>query len=141
MKNSVLVLFLIINSSVFSQTSLESESTFTSIFALNYKANFSGGTLAKRWGFTNTIGADVDFKFKNGLTFGVDGGFIFGNTMSLALEYFPNNSGVATAVIGVTQFLIAGIIGFIASYIHNGDLAPIFILMSLTSITAVLFTL
>ena len=66
-------------------------------------------------------------------------GFVFGNTMSLALEYFPTNSGVATAVIGVTEFLTAGIIGFIASYIHNGELTPIFILMSLTSIIALLF--
>ncbi|MFT7002974.1 MAG: DHA1 family bicyclomycin/chloramphenicol resistance-like MFS transporter [Sulfurimonas sp.] len=68
-------------------------------------------------------------------------GFVFGNAMSLALEYFPKNSGVATAVIGVTEFLIAGSIGFIASYIHNGELTPIFILMSLTSISAFLFVL
>lgn len=68
-------------------------------------------------------------------------GFVFGNTMSLALEFFPNNSGVATAVIGVTQFLIAGTVGFIASYIHNGELAPIFILMGITSIIATLFAL
>ncbi len=132
MKNSVLVLFLMVNISVFSQTGLKSESTFTSIFALNYKANFSGGTLAKRWGFSNTIGADVNFKFKNGLTFGVDGGFMFGNRFK-QLEIFDNvinSSGTITSQAGTIStvlFLMRGMnvngtIGYVFNQLgHNAN--------------------
>lgn len=63
-------------------------------------------------------------------------GLIFSNAMASALEYFKNNSAVATAVIGVTQFLFAGFFAFIASIIHTGELLPIFILMSVTSFFA-----
>lgn len=108
MKNIVLALFFMISFSVLSQKDLKSEATFTSIFGLNYKANFSGGTMAKRWGFTNTVGANVDFKFKNGLTFGVDGGFMFGNTFK-EYEIFDNvvNSyGTITSQGGTTAIVL-----------------------------------
>jgi DHA1 family bicyclomycin/chloramphenicol resistance-like MFS transporter len=65
-------------------------------------------------------------------------GFIFGNSMALALEYFKNNSGVASSVIGVTQFTIAGIIGFLASLVHTGELTPIFLMMLSTALLAFL---
>ncbi len=65
-------------------------------------------------------------------------GFIFGNAMALALEYFKNDSGVANSVIGVTEFTIAGIIGFLASLIHTGELTPVFLMMLTTSLLALL---
>ena len=65
-------------------------------------------------------------------------GFIFGNAMGLALDFFKNDTGVANSVIGVTQFTIAGVIGFIASLVHTGELSAIFIMMLLTSICALL---
>jgi hypothetical protein len=37
--------------------------------------------MADRWGFTNHIGIDVDNKFKNNLTVGLSGGFLFGNSL------------------------------------------------------------
>lgn len=65
-------------------------------------------------------------------------GFIFGNGMALALEYFKKDTGVANAVIGVTEFTIGGVIGFFASLIHTGELTPVFLMMSATSIFALL---
>lgn len=65
-------------------------------------------------------------------------GFIFGNAMALALEYFKNDSGVANSVIGVTEFTIAGIIGFLASLVHTGELTPVFLMMLGTSLLAFL---
>ncbi|MDD2266684.1 multidrug effflux MFS transporter [Sulfuricurvum sp.] len=65
-------------------------------------------------------------------------GLIFGNGMSLALEFFKHDSGVANSVIGVTEFTIAGVIGYIASSFNTGELTPVFVMMSLTSFMAIL---
>lgn len=65
-------------------------------------------------------------------------GVIFGNGIALALEFFKNDSGVANSVIGVSEFTIAGSIGFIASTIHTGTLTPIFAMMATTSLLALL---
>ena len=40
--------------------------------------------------------------------------FIFGNCMSLAIEHFSKNAGVASGVIGVLQFGLGAIISSIA---------------------------
>jgi len=65
-------------------------------------------------------------------------GFIFGNAMGLALDFFRNDTGVANSVIGVTQFTIAGTIGFLASLVHTEELSAIFIMMLFTAICALL---
>lgn len=65
-------------------------------------------------------------------------GLIFGNGIALALEFFKNDSGIANSVIGVTEFTIAGSIGFIASSIHTGTLVPIFAMMAATPLLAIL---
>lgn len=48
---------------------------------INYKLNLTGGDLKDRWGFNNEVGLDIQYKFKNNLTLGLDGGFIFGNQL------------------------------------------------------------
>ena len=65
-------------------------------------------------------------------------GFIFGNAMALALDFFKEDTGVANSVIGITEFTIAGIIGFLASLIHTGELTPVFLMMFGTSVLAFL---
>ena len=65
-------------------------------------------------------------------------GFIFGNAMGLALDFFKKDTGVANSVIGVTQFAIAGIIGFLASLVHTRELSAIFIMMLITALCALL---
>jgi DHA1 family bicyclomycin/chloramphenicol resistance-like MFS transporter len=65
-------------------------------------------------------------------------GIIFGNGIATALEYFKHDSGIANSVIGVTEFTIAGFIGFLTSLIHTKELMPIFIMMSFTSLFALL---
>jgi hypothetical protein len=102
MKYIVYLSAFFISTTVLSQRNLKEESIFTPIFGLNYKANFSGGDMAQRWGFTNTIGADVDFKMKNNLIFGVDGGFMFGNTLkdSTIFSNVINSYGTITGLSG-----------------------------------------
>lgn len=60
-------------------------------------------------------------------------GFVFGNAMSLLLEHFEKMSATAVALNGVIGFMLSALVGFMASFFHDGTLAPIFILMMCTS--------
>lgn len=65
-------------------------------------------------------------------------GFIFGNAMGLALEFFKKDSGVANSVIGVTEFTLGGFIGFLASLVHTGELIHVFLMMFATAVLSFL---
>lgn len=60
-------------------------------------------------------------------------GFVFANSISLLLEDFGDISATANALNGVIGFIVAAIIGFFASLIHDGTLGSIFALMVSTS--------
>jgi len=61
-------------------------------------------------------------------------GFIFGNAMALALDFFKKDTGVANAVIGISEFTIGGIIGFLVSLVPASNLSPIFMMMTVTAL-------
>jgi DHA1 family bicyclomycin/chloramphenicol resistance-like MFS transporter len=61
-------------------------------------------------------------------------GLIFGNVISLVLEDFKDISATANAINGVIGFIIAALMGFIASFIHDGTLSSIFLFMLSTSL-------
>lgn len=63
-------------------------------------------------------------------------GMIFGNVISLILENFKDISATANAINGVIGFIIASIIGFIASFIHDGTVTSIFTFMAITSLVS-----
>jgi DHA1 family bicyclomycin/chloramphenicol resistance-like MFS transporter len=52
-------------------------------------------------------------------------GFIFSNSISLTLEFFPTISASANAIIGVLQYSVGALMGFVASFLHDGTLFPI----------------
>ena len=60
-------------------------------------------------------------------------GLIFGNVITLVLENFKEISATANAINGVVGFIIAGIMGFIASLIHDGSLTSVFTFMAITT--------
>lgn len=124
MKYIVYLFTFFATTALFSQRSLESESVFTPIYGLNYKANFSGGDMLQRWGFTNTIGADVDFKMKNNLIFGVDGGFMFGNSLkdSSIFSNAVNSYGTITAQSGAP----ADVFFYMRGMNINGNIGYVF---------------
>lgn len=66
-------------------------------------------------------------------------GFIFGNVFSLLLDRYGHISASASAFNGLFGFLVAAVIGFIASRIEG--LQPLFYLLTLLSITAFLLIL
>lgn len=103
-KNIILLSVLFCSILSFGQRNLKDESIFTPIFGLNYKANFSQNTMSERWGFFNSIGGDVDFKLKNNLTFGIDGAFLFGNSLkdSSIFDNVINSYGTITPQSGAS---------------------------------------
>lgn len=68
-------------------------------------------------------------------------GFVFGNSVSLALEFFPTISASANAIIGVLQYSVGAFMGFIASFLHDGTLFPITGVMMSVSLCASLLLL
>lgn len=62
-------------------------------------------------------------------------GFIYSNSVSLALEFFPTISASANAIVGVLQYSIGALMGFVASSLHDGTLFPIMGVMMLVSFT------
>jgi hypothetical protein len=77
----LLLAILVVPCLVMAQRNVRDTSINMMFAAINYKFNLTGGDLNDRWGFCSTIGADVQYKFKNNLTVGLDGGFIFGNQL------------------------------------------------------------
>lgn len=61
-------------------------------------------------------------------------GFIYSNAVALALEFFPNISASANAIIGVLQYSIGSLMSFVASSLHDDTLSPIFGVMATVSI-------
>ncbi len=68
-------------------------------------------------------------------------GFIFSNAVSIVLEFFPTMSASANAIIGVLQYSVGALMGFIASSLHDGTLFPITGIMMLVALlgTLILF--
>lgn len=61
-------------------------------------------------------------------------GFVYSNAVALALEFFPNISASANAIIGVLQYSIGALMSFVASSLHDGTLFPIVGVMASVSI-------
>jgi len=68
-------------------------------------------------------------------------GLIFGNSVALALEFFPSISASANAIIGVLQYSVGALMGFVASFLHNGTLFPITGVMMIVSVCGALILL
>lgn len=107
------------------QRSLKDSSVTTTLVSVNYKANFTGGDMAQRWGFNNHLGLDVDYKFKSNLTLGIGGGFIFGNQLrdKTIFANLYNSYGTITSFAGEPSailFLMRGATGHVnVGYVFN----------------------
>jgi hypothetical protein len=74
----------------------------TLIVGANYKANFTSGDLANRWGFNSSIGLDIEYKLKSNLIFGLNSSFVFGKTFkdTAIFSNLYNSSGQITSYAG-----------------------------------------
>lgn len=60
-----------------------SEAIGTPYIGVHYGANWTGGDLAERYGFTNSIGSHSGYKTKKNWIYGVDGNFFFGDNIAI----------------------------------------------------------
>ncbi len=65
-------------------------------------------------------------------------GIITGNLTALILEHFPNNSGTASATLGVFNVTMGGIIATIVTLFHDGTLNSVAIGIFITTIMSYL---
>ena len=112
----LLILLIFVPFVAMAQRNVRDSSINMMFSGINYKFNLTGGDLADRWGFNNEIGADIQYKFKNNITVGLDGGFIFGNQLKEAeiFEDVFNSYGTVTSLAGTPAsvlFLMRGASG------------------------------
>ncbi|MDR3177664.1 MAG: multidrug effflux MFS transporter [Campylobacteraceae bacterium] len=60
-------------------------------------------------------------------------GFIFGNAISIILEYFPKTSASANALLGVLQYSVGAAAGLLVSLFDDGTLFPLILAITLSS--------
>lgn len=61
-------------------------------------------------------------------------GFIFGNNLSLYMDYYPQHSGSANAVFGCSTFLAGSLLGTLSSSFHTDNLIPITTIIACSSV-------
>jgi len=74
--------------------------------SITYKGQLPVGLLAERYGFNSSIGLGFQYKTNNGLIFGVEGGYIFGDNIqenSLLNSYVFHQDGRIYDVLGLTS--------------------------------------
>jgi len=68
-------------------------------------------------------------------------GLVAANAMSLVLHHFKDISGSATALIGVTEFCIGALFGYLWSLLHDGTPLPMMLMMCVAASMAIVFAL
>lgn len=68
-------------------------------------------------------------------------GAIAPNNIANTLEFFPTLGGTASALLGATQFSMAGVISAVSTWLADGTLVPIALLMTACTLTALLFAI
>jgi len=65
-------------------------------------------------------------------------GLIAANATSSALNYFPDISGTATAMIGVSEFTMGALVGWLWAWLHDGTLGPMAWVMTGCALTGLI---
>lgn len=82
MKYLLLLLVCLVGITVQAQRDV-SKPISTPYIGIHYGPNWTGGDLADRYGFTNSLGSHAGYKTKRNWIFGVDGNFFFGNDVKI----------------------------------------------------------
>lgn len=93
-----LTLFLLLSVTAFAQRNIRDSIIGTPWVALHYGANWTGGDLADRFGFTNHLGAMAGYKTSRNWVYGFDGNFHFGNQIRMTglFDSIVDNQGTIT---------------------------------------------
>lgn len=68
-------------------------------------------------------------------------GAVAPNNIANALEFFPRLGGTAAALLGATQFTLAGLISALSTWLADGTLLPIVLVMAACSFGALVFAM
>lgn len=68
-------------------------------------------------------------------------GAVAPNNIANALEFFPRLGGTAAALLGATQFTLAGVISAVSTWLADGTLLPIALVMAACSFGALAFAI
>src|SRR5699024_9723345 len=66
-------------------------------------------------------------------------GAVAPNNIANALEFFPRLGGTAAALMGATQFTLAGVISATSTWLADGSLLPIVLVMAACSLGSLAF--
>jgi hypothetical protein len=80
-KHRLFIALLLISSALSAQVSIHDSTIFTSLIYATYGYQFPGGDLADQFGSNSTIGGGLMFKTKHNWMVGVEGNFMFGQTV------------------------------------------------------------
>ncbi len=83
MKTILFLIFLLFSFTVFNQRNTKDSILSTPWVSVQYGGNWTGGDLAQRYGYLNHLGMFAGWKTSKNWIYGIDGSFIFGNTIRL----------------------------------------------------------
>jgi DHA1 family bicyclomycin/chloramphenicol resistance-like MFS transporter len=66
-------------------------------------------------------------------------GGVMGNSQACALQFFPQHSGIASALMGSAQYLIGGLISGLSTQFHSDYMWPMTLTMFLASALGLYF--
>jgi len=115
-------------SSLTAQVNIHDSAIATSLFYATYSYQFPGGDLAKRFGSNSSIGGGFMFKTKSNWLFGVEGNFLFGQTIKNSdslLVIITNKEGFIIDANGMIADIIYYERGF-SFFAKFGKLIPVF---------------
>ncbi|MDP1621023.1 MAG: hypothetical protein Q8M08_01660 [Bacteroidales bacterium] len=91
-KLPLITLFCIAGSFLFAQVNIRDSSIFTPLIYANYGYQFPGGDLAKQFGSNSCIGGGLLLKTKHNWIFGVEGNYMFGQSVKNSESLLRNIS-------------------------------------------------
>lgn len=126
MKFLLILVFSTLMLSAFSQRNVRDTTIGTPYVGVQYTAVIPGGDLADRYGFLNQIGAFAGYKTSRNWIYGLDGNFIFGNTIkdNGFLENFVTQGGTITAASGAPGVVLLLSRGFYGN-VTVGKIFPV----------------
>lgn len=122
-----LIFIVLTTSSSFAQRKIKDSIIGTPWVGIHYGANWTGGDLADRYGFTNHIGAIAGYKTNKNWFWGIDGNFLFGSKVRVnnLFDHLVDSYGNITDQNGDIGRVYVNFRGFNAN-LAVGKVIPIF---------------
>lgn len=124
MRIFIILTVLLLSNVVFAQRNVTDKTIGTPYISIQYGANLSGGDLADRYGFTNSLGSIAGYKTNKNWIFALDGSFLFGKDIRIdgLLDNLRDDQGEITNTSGGQSIVLL----FNRGFHVNGVIGKIF---------------